>query len=176
MSVFWVLKRVLCVTTIIFKLDGVGPVDNRPSTVKVHHFDERKKTFDTWHVTCDMWHVTCDIWHVTFCGGSSFSQNFSSLARLLMNFLCLPDLPEQDWSGWEVCLILGMPDFDHTAAWSIRLPPDFDLACAWSIRQPPDIRQCLIWKFGLFLQLNLYYLGKFGWHLSEKWALKKFMR
>ena len=29
------------------KLDGVGPVDNRPSTDKLHHFVRRKK------VTCD---------------------------------------------------------------------------------------------------------------------------
>jgi hypothetical protein len=30
------------------KLDGVGPVDNRPSTDKLHHFVQKKK------VTCDM--------------------------------------------------------------------------------------------------------------------------
>ena len=47
------------------KLDGVGPVDNRPSTDKLHHFFWRKKKCDMWHVTCDMWHVTCDMWHVT---------------------------------------------------------------------------------------------------------------
>ena len=33
------------------KLDGVGPVDNRPSTDKLHHFvqkkEEEKKTCDT---------------------------------------------------------------------------------------------------------------------------------
>ena len=61
------------------KLDGVGPVDNRPSTDKLHHFLEKKRiffdmwhmtcdtwhmTYDTWHVTCDMWNVTCDMWHV----------------------------------------------------------------------------------------------------------------
>ena len=49
------------------KLDGVGPVDNRPSTDKLHHFvhKKKKKKSDTWHVTRDMWHVTCDMWHVT---------------------------------------------------------------------------------------------------------------
>ena len=26
-----------------YKLDGVGPVDNRPSTDKLHHFVRRKK-------------------------------------------------------------------------------------------------------------------------------------
>ena len=31
------------------KLDGVGPVDNRPSTDKLHHFVRRKKI-----MTCDM--------------------------------------------------------------------------------------------------------------------------
>ena len=31
------------------KLDGVGPVDNRPSTDKLHHFVKKTKK----HVTCD---------------------------------------------------------------------------------------------------------------------------
>ena len=58
-----------------YKLDGVGPVDNRPSTDKLHHFVQKRRrkkrekkwhfTCDMWHVTCDMWHVTCDMWHVT---------------------------------------------------------------------------------------------------------------
>ena len=45
------------------KLDGVGPVDNRPSTNKLHHFvpPQKKVTCDTWLVT---WHVTHDMWHV----------------------------------------------------------------------------------------------------------------
>ena len=42
----------------LHKLDGVGPVDNRPSTNKLHQFVKKK------HVTCDMWHVTRDIWHM----------------------------------------------------------------------------------------------------------------
>ena len=33
------------------KLDGVGPVDNRPCTDKPHHFVERRKKL---HVTPDM--------------------------------------------------------------------------------------------------------------------------
>ena len=45
-------------------LDGVGPVDNRPSTDKLHHFVKKKKR-DTCYVTCDTWHVTRDTWHVT---------------------------------------------------------------------------------------------------------------
>ena len=27
----------------IYKLDGVGPVDNRPSTNKLHHFVQKRK-------------------------------------------------------------------------------------------------------------------------------------
>ena len=50
-------------TQYIKKLNEVGPVDNRPSTDKLHHFEEEEKS-DTWHVTCEMWHVTCDMWHV----------------------------------------------------------------------------------------------------------------
>ena len=41
----------------IGKLDGVGPVDNRPSTDKLHHFVQKKEEKK---VTCDMRHVTCD--------------------------------------------------------------------------------------------------------------------
>ena len=33
------LKKIRFVT----KLDGVGPVDNRPSTDKLHHFVKKKK-------------------------------------------------------------------------------------------------------------------------------------
>ena len=50
------------------KLEGVGPVDNRPSTNKLHHFVERKNNkqkCDMWHVTCDTWHMTCDLSPVT---------------------------------------------------------------------------------------------------------------
>ena len=49
------------------ELDGVGPVDNRPSTNKLHQIVQKKKnvTCDTWHVTCDTWHMTRGTWHVT---------------------------------------------------------------------------------------------------------------
>ena len=40
------------------KLDGVGPVDNRPSIDMLHFFVKKKHTKR--HVTCDMWHVTHD--------------------------------------------------------------------------------------------------------------------
>ena len=71
------------------KLDGVGPVDNRPSTDKLHHLSERRKKKEKnymWHVTCDTWHVTRDMSHVTHSVGWTFSQNFSFLA-----------LPVWDW-------------------------------------------------------------------------------
>ena len=46
------------------KLDGVGPVDNRPSTNKLYHFvrkkEEKNKNQNKKIETCDMWHVTCD--------------------------------------------------------------------------------------------------------------------
>ena len=86
------------------KLYGVGPVDNRPSTDKLHHFVKKEKkkklhvTCDTWHVTHDMWHVTRDTWHVTHdtqhvtcCGGWTFSQNFSSLALLVCDLWYFED-------------------------------------------------------------------------------------
>ena len=76
------------------KLDGVGPVDNRPSTNKLHHFVQKKEeekvtchmwhmTCDTWHVTSDMWHVTCDTWNVTCLGGGEHSLKMSAPWLLL---------------------------------------------------------------------------------------------
>ena len=50
---------------LIWKLDGVGPVDKRPSTDKLHQFVQKQKKNDMWHVTCAMWHVTRDMWHGT---------------------------------------------------------------------------------------------------------------
>ena len=53
----------VCLTHLLLpKLDGVGPVDNRPATNKLHHIVRRKKEEEK---NCDMWHVTCDTWHVT---------------------------------------------------------------------------------------------------------------
>ena len=53
------------------ELDGVSPVDNRPSINLLHH--EEKKitiiliTHDMWFdVTCDPQYVTCVLWHVTY--------------------------------------------------------------------------------------------------------------
>ena len=63
------------------KVDGVGLVDNRPSTDTLHPFVKKNMliaTHDMWHVTCDTWHVT--LWHVTHLGSLPFSPNFSSLA------------------------------------------------------------------------------------------------
>ena len=40
-----------------YELDGVGPVDNRPSTNKFHHFvqqEEEKKKKIKKKITCDM--------------------------------------------------------------------------------------------------------------------------
>ena len=45
-------------------LDGVGPVDTRPSTNKLHQLLKKKMTSDTRHVTRDMWHMTFDTWHI----------------------------------------------------------------------------------------------------------------
>ena len=58
------------------KLDGVGPVDNIPSTDKLHHF-VKKKNCDMWHVTCDTWHATCDMWRAVGGLGRKGSQTES---------------------------------------------------------------------------------------------------
>ena len=52
-----------------WKLDRVGPVDNRPSTDYLHPFvqkaKEEKITLDMWHETFDMWNMTHDMCQVT---------------------------------------------------------------------------------------------------------------
>ena len=80
------------------KLDGVGPVDNRPSTDEFHQFVKKKfkkMTCDTWHVKCDTWHVTRDKWHVTRLGGWIFSENFSSLALTVCYLYHYEDLEKK---------------------------------------------------------------------------------
>ena len=74
------------VTLVNFKLDGVGRVDNRPSSNRPHqklkiylwHMtrDRGHMTCDMRHVTCDMWHVTHDIWQVG--GGEPFLEMSAS--------------------------------------------------------------------------------------------------
>ena len=39
------------------KLDGVGPLDNRPSIDKLHHFVQKKGK----NLTCHTSHVTCNM-------------------------------------------------------------------------------------------------------------------
>ena len=91
------------------KLDGVGPVDNRPYTDKLYHFVRKKnkikinKNKKLLHVTHDMWHMTCDTWHVTYGGGWAFSQNFSSIALKVLERQCMEDISIKDESS-NYCL------------------------------------------------------------------------
>ena len=74
------------INTFVSELDGVGPVDKRPSTDYLHRFEEKKErkksdiwqvTGDTWQVTRDRWQVTRDMWHVTpdtWCGVNILSK------------------------------------------------------------------------------------------------------
>ena len=90
------------------KLDGVGPVDNRPST-DVHRcppmffFCLLTKWWCLWNMTWDMWHMTC-------CGGWTFPKNFSSLALTVCDLWYYKDLEEKDrwlteWNNqWRRCL------------------------------------------------------------------------
>ena len=41
------------------KIDGVGPVNKKPSTNYLHHFvqEKKRKKWDMWHVTRDSWQV-----------------------------------------------------------------------------------------------------------------------
>ena len=87
---------------IIRKVDGEGPVDNRPSTDKLHLFvgkeEEKNPTCNTWDVTRDMWHVTHEMWHVTWCGGWTFTQNISSYSSYSVWFMIFWRFEEKaDW-------------------------------------------------------------------------------
>ena len=54
------------------KLDGVGPVDNRPSTDKLNNKKNKKK------------HWTCNTWRVTFgVGGGIMLEDSSSLPIII---------------------------------------------------------------------------------------------
>ena len=66
----------------MLKLDGVGPVDNRPSTDKLHHC-VRKKTQKK-------------PWHATRLGGWTFAQNISSLALTVCDLWYYEDLEKKD--------------------------------------------------------------------------------
>ena len=59
----WLFKNRFSCKVVNSKLDRVGPVDNRPSTNKLHHFVKKKS--DMQHVTHDMWHMTHDMQRVT---------------------------------------------------------------------------------------------------------------
>ena len=87
------------------KLDGVGPVINRPSPHYIHHFEKERKnvtpvtwhlTPDTWYLIPDTWHLTCDTGHVTNCGGWTFPQNVSSPALMVWDSQCLEDSELKD--------------------------------------------------------------------------------
>ena len=68
----------------LYTLDGVGPVDNRPSSDLLNQIVKKENIYiffcfvlfcftcvschvicDTWHVTCDTGHLTYDTWHMT---------------------------------------------------------------------------------------------------------------
>ena len=92
---------------LIWKLDGVGHVDNRPSTEKTQQkkLDMWHVTRDTWHVTRDtwnkthdMWHVKCDTWPMTGEGRWTFSQKFCSLAFKVWEWRFDKDIfSKDDW-------------------------------------------------------------------------------
>ena len=63
----------------VWKLDGVGPVDNRPFTNKLHHLVRKKERKKMWHVTCDTWHV----W------GGNILSNFQLPSSYRLRFMML---------------------------------------------------------------------------------------
>ena len=70
------------------KLDGVGSVDNRTSTDKLHHFVQKEE--EEKNVTCDTWQMTHDM-----LGGWTFSQNFSFLAPTVCDLWYYEDMEEK---------------------------------------------------------------------------------
>ena len=65
------------------KLDGVGPVHNRPSTDKFHHFVKKNLNQKN------------DVWHGICCGEWTFSENLSSLALPVCVLWYYEDLEEK---------------------------------------------------------------------------------
>ena len=84
-------------TGLLIKLDGVGPVDNRPFTDKLHQFVKKKIKCDMWHMTRDTCHLPCDMWHMTHRVGWTFSQNLSSLALPVWDWECLEHILTKGW-------------------------------------------------------------------------------
>ena len=66
------------------KLDGVGPIDNRPSTRHLEHFVKKKK------------HISPDTGHVTHGGGRTFLKNLSSQAFMVWDRQCLEESEQKD--------------------------------------------------------------------------------
>ena len=115
------------VELMLVKLDGVGPVDNRPSTFKLHHFVQKKKkkeeeekiwhlTFDMWHVTCNTWHVTHDMWHMTrdMFGGVNILSKFQLPSSYGLWFMILWRSGGKGWlsksvNQWITRLFIEQP-------------------------------------------------------------------
>ena len=97
-----------------------SPVDDRPSTDKLHHFVQKKKkvTCDTWHATRDTWHETRDMWHVTRLGGWTFSQHFSSLALSVCDLWSYEDILGKGWvTQLMTRLFVGQPRLHRVCQW-----------------------------------------------------------
>ena len=89
-----------CDLRILDKIDGVGPVDNWPSTYWLQPLEKKKilNFIPIWHMTCDTWNVTCDMWHVIHRVWWTFYQNFVSLliALTVCDLWYFEDLEEKD--------------------------------------------------------------------------------
>ena len=88
----------------VTKLDGVDPVDNRPSTDKLHHFVQKRRkkwhvTRDMWHMTRDMWQVTGDTWHMTrdMFGGVNILSKFQLPSSYHLLFMILRRSGGKGW-------------------------------------------------------------------------------
>ena len=98
---FLILRPLLSITFpqgFQIKLDGVGPLDsrpsaNKPSADKLHQIVKKKS--DIWHMTCDTWHVTHDTWHVTrdTLGGMNILSKFQLPSSYRLWFMIL-------WKYW----------------------------------------------------------------------------
>ena len=91
---FYNLLKIINVINLamLTKLDGVGPIDNRPSTDKLIHFVQKKKKKEKkLHVTRDMWNVTRDMWHVTHdtFGGVNILSKFQLPSSCRLWFMIL---------------------------------------------------------------------------------------
>ena len=118
-------------------LDGVGPIDNRPFTNKLHQLNKYnkslrlKKNIYLWkkkkRKICDMWHITCDRWW-------ALCQYFRSLALMVWELWSFEDLKEKDDLLYQSMTKVFVEEPCYTGSGKYRINQSVTL----HVRRPPN--------------------------------------